>query len=342
MNMNVLLTSVGRRAYMVKYFQEALHGDGEVHVCNSDDRSVAFQYADRRIISPLIYDKNYIPFLLDYCKRNRIRMVVPLFDMDLPVLAGNKDKFSAIGTTVIVSNPEFVEICNDKWKTYAFLTANGFKTPKTYLKLEDVKRALSGGGIRYPVIVKPRFGCGSIAVSVAHDDKELESYEYLVRNKIQNSYLKYMSAVSEDELLYQEMLDGQEYGIDVINDLNGGFRNAIVKKKLAMRSGETDIAETVRDDRIYSVAERLAAVSKHIGNMDCDFCVCGQDIDILELNARFGGGYPFSHIAGCDLPEALVKWCKNADVDNDLLTAEIGVRSYKELAIVTQRKGEAQ
>ncbi len=186
MNMNVLLTSVGRRAYMVKYFQEALHGDGEVHVCNSDDRSVAFQYADKRVVSPLIYDKNYIPFLLDYCKENQIQMVVPLFDMDLLVLARNKDKFSAIGTTVIVSNPEFIEICNDKWKTYEFLNANEFKVPRTYLKADDVKRALSEGEIHYPVIIKPRFGYGSIAVSVAHDDKEVESYDYLVRNKIQN------------------------------------------------------------------------------------------------------------------------------------------------------------
>ncbi len=340
--MNILLTSVGRRAYMVKYFQKILHGDGEVHVCNSDDMSVAFQYADRRVVAPLIYDESYIPFLLDYCEKNQIRMVVPLFDLDLPVLARNKDKFSAIGTTVIVSSPEFVEICNDKWKTYVFLTANGFKTPRTYLKRADAEKALSEGEVCYPVIVKPRFGCGSIAVSAVHDDREFESYDYLVRNNIQNSYLKYFSAGSEDRLIYQEMLDGQEYGVDVINDLDGGFRNAIVKKKLAMRSGETDIAETVRHDKIYSVAERLAAVSKHIGNMDCDFVVHGQDIYILELNARFGGGYPFSHIAGCNLPEALVKWCTNADVDKDLLTAEIGVRSYKELVMATHRKGEIQ
>lgn len=335
--MNILLTSVGRRAYMVKYFQEALHGEGEVHACNSDDMSVAFQYADRRVVAPLIYDENYIPFLLDYCEKKQIRMVVSLFDLDLPALARNKDRFSAIGTTVIVSSPEFIKICNDKWNTYEFLIANGFRTPRTYLKRDDVKRALSEGEIHYPVIVKPRFGCGSIAVSAAHDDREFESYDYLVRNKIQNSYLKYMSAVSEYKLIYQEMLKGQEYGIDVINDLNGGFRNAIVKKKLAMRSGETDIAETVSNDKIYSVAEKLAAVSRHIGNLDCDFFACGQDIYILDLNARFGGGYPFSHIAGCNLPEALVKWCKNEDVDNDLLTAEIGVRSYKELVMVTQR-----
>ena len=52
--MNILLTSVGRRAYMVKYFKEALHENGEVHVCNSDDLTVAFQYADHCFISPLI------------------------------------------------------------------------------------------------------------------------------------------------------------------------------------------------------------------------------------------------------------------------------------------------
>jgi len=320
---------------MVKYFQEALHGDGEVHVCNSDDRSVAFQYADKRTVSPLINDENYIPFLLDYCEKKQIQMIVPLFDMDLLVLARNKDKFSAIGTTVIVSDPGFIEICNDKWKTYEFLTANGFKTPRTYLKVDDVKRALAEEKISYPVIVKPRFGCGSIALSAAHDDKELEICDYLVKNGIKRSYLKYASAVSED-MIYQEMLDGQEYGIDIINDFNGCFRNAIVKRKLAMRSGETDIAETVDNDKVYSVAKKLASVSKHIGNLDCDCFVCGPNIYILELNARFGGGYPFSHIAGCNLPEAMVKWCKGEDVNHSLLTAKTGVRSYKELVMAAE------
>ena len=89
--MNVLLTSVGRRAYMVKYFKEALGEGGQVHVCNSDDKTVAFHYADKSIISPLIYDDNYIPFLLDYCKENKIDMLLSLFDIDLLVLAKNKE-----------------------------------------------------------------------------------------------------------------------------------------------------------------------------------------------------------------------------------------------------------
>ena len=65
--MNVLLTSVGRRAYMVKYFKEVLGNSGKVYVCNSDDKSIAFKYADDMVISWLIYDLIYISFLIDYC-----------------------------------------------------------------------------------------------------------------------------------------------------------------------------------------------------------------------------------------------------------------------------------
>ena len=53
---------------MVQYFQKALKGEGKVHVCNSDELTVAFQYADKSVVAPKIYDSEYIPFLLQYCK----------------------------------------------------------------------------------------------------------------------------------------------------------------------------------------------------------------------------------------------------------------------------------
>ena len=67
---------------MVKYFKEVLGNDGKVFVCNSDDKSIAFNYADEKVISPLIYDSNYIPFLLNYCQKNNIDIVISLFDID--------------------------------------------------------------------------------------------------------------------------------------------------------------------------------------------------------------------------------------------------------------------
>lgn len=66
---------------MVKYFKEVLGNDGKVYVCNSDDKSIAFKYADEKVISPLIYDENYIPFLLDYCRKNEINIVISLLTL---------------------------------------------------------------------------------------------------------------------------------------------------------------------------------------------------------------------------------------------------------------------
>ena len=261
--------------------------------------------------------------------------MLSLFDIDLLVLARNKQKFAQIGTKVIVSEPEIIEICNDKWKTYEFLKNNGFNVPKTYLSLQQVLRAIDKGEVGYPIIVKPRFGCGSIAVSVAEDEMALLYHFRRNTRTISKSYLKYESAAvsTDDQILYQECLKGQEYGADIINNLNSEPCNAIVKKKIAMRAGETDIAETVNEPIIKAECERLGVLTKHIGNMDCDvFLVDGKPY-ILEMNARFGGGYPFSHMAGCNLPKAIVDWCLGKEVDDATLTAKEGVKGYKELVI---------
>ncbi len=331
--MNILLTSVGRRAYLVKYFKDAVGDDGKVFVSNSDDMTVAFKYADGSVVSPLIYSDDYIPFLLGFCKKEKIDVLLSLFDIDLLVLAKHKKDFTAIGTRVIVSDPEFIEICNDKWKTYRFLKENGFNAPKTYLSLDELNAAIEKEELDFPIIVKPRFGCGSIAMSVAYDRESLlYLYNCAVRS-IEKSYLKYESAAAEEKVIFQELLQGQEYGADIINDLNGNHINSIIKKKIAMRAGETDIAETVAKPKIKATAERLGKLSGHIGNLDCDIFDVNGVPYILEMNARFGGGYPFSHIAGCDLPGAIVKWCKEDPVDANMLSSKVGIRAFKELTL---------
>ncbi len=331
--MNILLTSVGRRAYLVKYFKDVLGESGQVHVSNSDDMTVAFQYADKSVITPLIYDEGYIPFLLDYCRENKITVLLSLFDIDLLVLARHKADFAAVGTQVIVSDPELIEICNDKWKTYLYLKDHGFHVPKTYLSLGEVMGAIDAGILKYPIIVKPRFGCGSIAMSVADDEMSLLYYFSRNTRAVNRTYLKYESAAVEDKIIFQEFLHGQEYGADMINDLKGNHITTIVKKKSAMRAGETDIAETVDEPVIREALDRLGSLTGHIGNMDCDvFLVDGKPY-ILEMNARFGGGYPFSHVAGCDLPRAIVQWCEGKEIDPDILKAKTGVKAYKELTV---------
>lgn len=331
--MNVMLTSVGRRAYMVKYFKRVLGNEGKVYVCNSDDKSIAFKYADEKVISPLIYDKNYIPFLLEYCKENAVDVVISLFDIDLLILARHKKEFEKIGTKVIVSDPQIVEVCNDKWKTYNFLKDNEISTPRSFLNMREVIEKIEVGELNYPIIVKPRYGCGSISVAIAYDEDDLRYLTKKANKDIVHSYLKYESSVTEEKIIYQECLEGQEYGADIINDLHGVTQNVIVRKKIAMRSGETDIAQLVDEPIIKDILFKLGKLTKHIANMDCDVFLVNGVPYVLEMNARFGGGYPFSHMGGCDLPKAIVKWAEGKSVNKSVISAKIGITGYKEIYI---------
>ena len=331
--MNILLTSVGRRAYLVKYFKEVLGETGEVHVSNSDDLTVAFKYADKSIISPLIYDENYIPFLLDYCKENKIDILISLFDIDLPILAKNKKEFEKTGVSLIVSDYEFVKICNDKWLTHQYLKNNNFNVPYSTLGVDEIIEKTKSGEISYPIIIKPRFGMGSIGIEIAENEEELLFYSKKVNKQIKNTYLKYESKNIENSVIYQEKIIGQEYGVDIINDLKGINIAVAVKKKLAMRAGETDAAETIKCEPIHNEAKRLGQITGHIANLDSDWFLVNNKPYVLEMNARFGGGYPFSHTAGVNLPLAIVKWYRGESVSSDMFVAHEGVKGFKEIEV---------
>lgn len=318
-DINILLTSVGRRGYLVKYFKEAI-GNGKVHVSNSSDISPAFNYADASVVTPLIYDDNYIDFLLDYCNKNSINAIISLFDIDLPILSKNKKRFEANGIKVIVSALEVIEICNDKWKTYKFLKENGFNTVHTYINVEEAIQDLNSKKINYPVIIKPRWGMGSLSVMTADNEDELNTLYKKAINNIKNTYLKYESSENiKQAVIIQEKIVGQEYGLDVINDLDGNYKTTIVKQKYAMRFGETDCAKVINNKPLKELGRKMAEKLKHIANMDVDVFLVNNKPYVLEMNARFGGGYPFSHMSGVNLPKAIIAWLRNEKIDEDVL-----------------------
>jgi len=257
--MNILLTCVGRRNYIVDYFREALIPyNGKVFAANSIRESSGLVAADYAIIVPSIHSAHYVDLLMELCLTNGIKAIIPLFDLELPILARAKAQFYTKGIRAIVSEPNVVEICNDKLETYRFLSEHGFGVPQTYTSSSDARHALCQGQLKYPVIIKPRWGTGSIATFEADDEVEMIAFYRRAKKMIRRTYL---STQSENELdksvLIQEKIVGQEYGLDVINDLNGDYVTTFTKRKIAMRSGETDAAVTVHNSALYEAGKEL-------------------------------------------------------------------------------------
>ena len=322
--MNILFTCAGRRTYLLKYFKENMSQEDKVVATDMQLSAPALQAADVKLQVPAVYDPKYIDITLNICKEQKIDALISLNDLELPILAENKVKFEALGVKVIVSDPEVIDIAFDKYKTAQWVESIGLNAPKTYVTLASAKEAIAKGEIAFPLFMKPRWGSGSIGLETIDDMEELDIYYHLLMKKIKKTILA-TASVGDEYIMIQEKLTGNEFGLDVMNDLEGNNVGVSVKQKLAMRAGETDKAITVDIPEVYEMGRKIGENLKHIGNLDVDIMQrANGDYCVLELNPRFGGGYPFSYEAGVNMPKAIIQWVKGEKVDTAILKPEIG------------------
>ncbi|MCO5235624.1 MAG: ATP-grasp domain-containing protein [Chitinophagaceae bacterium] len=309
--MNVLLSCAGRRNYLVNYFKMALGGRGKVVATDMQINAPALVDADIAVKVSAVYHPQYIDQIIKVCKDYDIHLLIPLNDLELPILAAQKHRFAEIGVKVVISDTAVIDTCFDKWKTTVFLQDTGLKTPQTFIDLNKAIEAIDRGELLFPVVVKPRWGSASIGIEFSDSKEELLLAYQLLNLRLHKTILaKVSEADIHHAILIQEKLVGQEYGMDVLNDFSGAFVKAFPKKKLAMRAGETDKALSVQNDVLSDIGKVLGNKLKHIGNLDCDIFETKNGYYVLELNPRFGGGYPFTHEAGADFPSVLVEWAK--------------------------------
>lgn len=322
--MNILFTCAGRRTYLLKYFKENLTEGDKVVATDMQLSAPALQVADVKLQVPAVYDPEYVNITLNICKEQQIDVLLSLNDLELPILAENKARFEQLGVKVVVSSPEVIDIAFDKYKTAQWVESLGLVAPKTYVRLEDVKKALAAGEVEFPLFMKPRWGSGSIGLESIADMEELDIYYNLLMKKIKKTILA-TASVGDEYIMIQEKLTGSEFGLDIMNDLNGNNVGVSVKQKLAMRSGETDKAVTVDLPEVRDMGRKIGEALGHIGNLDVDIM---QRADgaycVLELNPRFGGGFPFSYEAGVNMPKAIIQWVSGEEVNPQMLQPQYG------------------
>lgn len=211
----------------------------------------------------------------------------------------------------------------DKYLIAQYVESIGLNSPKTFINYKDAVSALQTGELSFPLVLKPRWGSGSIGIGFVNDFEELEETYASLLKKVKKSILATASK-GEEYILIQQKIEGQEYGMDVMNDLSGKNRGVSVKKKLAMRAGETDKAQTVDNEDIREIGRTLGEQLHHIGNLDVDVFEKDGKYYVLELNPRFGGGFPFSYEAGVNFPKAIIEWLKGNEIEDSILTPEYG------------------
>lgn len=321
--MNLLITSVGIRGYLIRYFREALKNRGNVFTADCNEYAPALYDGDGYFLIPDISNKHYISELAAICEKSEIDGIISLNDLELPILAQNKSKFSERGVEVIVSSPQVIDICYDKYQTFRFLTENGFSTPKTYISLEKALREIENGEAEFPLLIKPRKGSASAGI------KKITNIKALKNEFIDNK-----------DTLIQEFIKGDEYGIDAFNNSHLEPVAIFAKKKIKMRAGETDKATSIYDKKMIETMKKLAKSLGFYGPADIDLFKRDGKYIIMEINPRFGGGYPLSHALGAKFPEKVISLINKEELASDYYEYTENVLMMKQYEIVIRKPNQ--
>lgn len=285
--MNVLLVNPGKREYLVKYFQNLKKRyNFSLYLIDADQYSSAFSLSKKKynFVCPKVSDKkNFIKFIKTFIFKNKIDVVFPLSEYELEILAKLKDFFLRKNVNIIISNLNVIKLCKNKLKCYDFFRLKGIKSPKIF-NTKNLNKNL-------PVVRKEVCGNGS-------------KNQIIIRKKI-------YSIDNDKNFFYQKYFQCSEIGIDILNDLSGRYIHSCAKKKISMRFGNTDQAQIVFSKKFTKFAKKISNCLKHIGIIDVDCLYYKNEIYLLDINPRIGGGYPFTHEYGFNYLKIIFKNLRN-------------------------------
>jgi carbamoyl-phosphate synthase large subunit len=276
----VLLSSAGRRIGLWNCFRESLNGKGRVAIIDSSRTAPAAHIAEQARLVPHCKSPQFLPEVLQLCRADAVSVIVPTIDTELPVYAAALEQFKSAGTTVCISSTETVLLGADKTVTHNWLSQSGFPTVRQALPSEVLREKASWP---LPLIAKPYNGSASVGVRLVTSWTELE----LLRSE-------------SLDYIVQEKASGREFTINVYVNRQGQCVCAVPHWRMEVRAGEVSKGITVKDPRLVSLARRIAeALPGAYGplNIQC-FMEDSGEPKVIEINPRFGGGYPLAHRAG--------------------------------------------
>jgi carbamoyl-phosphate synthase large subunit len=287
--MNILVSSAGRRGALIRLIQETLQPRrGRVFAVDAAPWSSACRLADDWQLVPRFDDEQFFDAVVSYCRQHDIRLIVPTHDRELPVYAKLKPLFAALDIHVACSGPQTIGIASDKRRTDQFLRAHQLPSVPRI----DLWRAQQlDPTLPFPLVVKPSQGSSSQGVQIVHDPEEL------------SFYLK-----RTPEPIVQRKAEGQEFTTNMFVDRRGRCLAAVPHWRVETRGGEVSKCVTVRKEALQALAEQLAdALPDAFGPLCFQAFVTHDDqVQVIELNARFGGGYPVAHQAGANFIRLLI------------------------------------
>lgn len=295
---------------IIKALKNSDFGETKLHLSGAciSPQSLGLFMCDRATVSPYANEETFLPWLISYCNKEQIQMVLTGVEENILAISENREKFERETQAVFVaSDLEQLKIGQDKYRTCQWLSENGLHFPKFCLpeQTESVEALVKECG--FPLIAKPRRGKGSNGVMKIENREELET------------------VFSLHDYVLQECVgdETKEYTVGCYVDKSGILRETIVMHRF-LSHGSTAVAQVVRDEAVRKEAERICKAFAPRGpfNIQMRKNAKGEAV-CFELNVRFSGTTPMRTHFGFKDVEAMVKeYLLEEPIDNCFAVTE--------------------
>ena len=334
MRPRVLITAAGRRRYLVDWFREA---GAVVIATDMSPLAAALAAADVAVTTPASAEPGYPDALAAVCSEHGVDLVLSVNDLDLPVLAAQRARLESLGCRVVVATADVVALAADKSATAEAVAALGLAAVPTWTD-PDAALASPDAPAAGGFVVKPRYGSGSSAVMRAHGERQLRLATALLTEQVGDAVVADRSPDGADVLI-QPLLRGPEYGLDVVNDLDGRHRTTLVKRKLAMRAGETDKARTEHVPELEAIGRRLGRGPAPPGRPRRRRDAGRGRAPRAGAEPSFRRGLPVQPRRGGGRPRAMLAWWRGDDPDPAWLSVRPGIVAAKHDVVAVMPPG---
>ena len=288
--MNILILSAGRRVSLLKIFQKELKKyfpESNVYTVDANpQRSPACQinkYYSKKI--PKVSEGEYINTLLKFVQNQKIKIIIPTIDTELKILSEARGLFLKSDCQIVISDSNFIQQCQDKSNQKTFFEGFGIKTPKI----------LSRDNLSFPAFAKPKNGSRSQGIIF------LESKDDLSKNILKNKNLIFMELIPKK--------DFKEFTVDMYFSKESQLKSMVPRERLSVRDGEVSIGKTVKGNIYKTLLEKFRFVEGARGCITAQFFYSDKTSNLLgiEINPRFGGGYPLTYSSGANFQENIIE-----------------------------------
>ena len=278
----ILRSAVGSPPSM-SLINELRKQDVKVIGLDSNPLSAGLYLCDKGYLVPKGDDPKFLEEIIRICKIEKPNMILSGPEEEILTLSKNKNIFEKQNILVLCPDYKDVLVCVDKQKTYKLFKTLDIPTPQVFSR--DI--------VKFPCIVKPRFGRGSKDVYIAKNRNELKLYLSIVKKPI-----------------IQEYVTGTEYSIDVFSNLDGTPLSILPRIRIQTESGISIKGKTVYDKKLIDYCKKITKKLKLIGP-SCIQCIKNDNgVKFLEINTRFGGGSILSIKANPSIISNLIRLAK--------------------------------